>query len=79
MTLHTIIPELNEKGLFHEWIRLEKDEGWWNNKIDGFFDKSWEQDEEDKETEGRIKELDVRALEMEEGDHMEKDDTDVGR
>ena len=55
-TLCTIIPELSEKGLFHEWIGLAKDEEWWNNKIDGFFDKSWEQDEEDEEMEEEFEE-----------------------
>ena len=38
-----------------------------------------EQDEDVEETEERIKEWEVRAKETEEGDNMEKDDTNVGR
>jgi len=80
LTLHTVIPEPSEKGLFREWIGLAKDEDWRNNKIDGFFDKSWEQDEENEETEENVEELEERAIEMEERDDTERDDTDdVGR
>ena len=79
MTLCTIIPELIEKGLFHEWIGLEKDEEQWNNNINGFFNKSWQEDEEDEETEEPIKEEEVRAKEMEERDNVKKDNTDVDR
>ena len=31
---------LSKKGLFCKWIGLAKDEEWWNNKINGFFDET---------------------------------------
>ena len=67
MRLCTVIPEHSET-----LIGLAKDEEWWNYKINGFFNKSWEQDEETEEIEERIEEWEARAEEMEEGDNTKK-------